>query len=270
VVLIDDEPAVALMVRGFLGEGYSVTQFESLTEQSIEQVRQVAPDVVLLDLRMPGFSGTDAVRKFRDAEIPVPVVVVTSTHADEIAADCCRWGAFRVVNKAALRHELRPAIEEGLAYAAGRIEIDPIHALRVALDANTAVTAAHAEASGERHRELVEGQADLLGRINAERLASAPSTEDEPTQVVDRRGSVQRFSSWLAHKYDDLPRPAQWAITFALLSMLLGAAATAFYAVVSIVNVGLAHFGGEPVEVQTVDVAPLPENLTEGATDGED
>ncbi|MEW6743851.1 MAG: response regulator [Planctomycetota bacterium] len=56
--------------------GFEVTEAESGAE-ALEAIRRNPPDVVLLDLLMPGMSGIDTLRKLRDTEPTLPVIILT-------------------------------------------------------------------------------------------------------------------------------------------------------------------------------------------------
>ena len=84
ILVVDDEPDIRLLVRITLdGEGYDVVE-ASNGEEALEQIEREAPDLVFLDLRMPGIDGwgvLDRLSKNGDLErIPVVVVSAHATH----------------------------------------------------------------------------------------------------------------------------------------------------------------------------------------------
>jgi len=91
-------------------------------EQAVALVRQTSPDVVLMDLRMPGLDGIEATRRIR-AELPAVQVVVLTTYADdESIVQALRAGAIGYLTKDAGRDHIRRALE---AAAAGQAVLDP-------------------------------------------------------------------------------------------------------------------------------------------------
>lgn len=80
VLVIDDEPDIILTVRLTLElEGYEVIA-AATGEEGLELVRDERPDVVLLDLRLPGLDGFAVLERLPAAELNVPIIVI-SAHA---------------------------------------------------------------------------------------------------------------------------------------------------------------------------------------------
>src|SRR5205809_8412 len=90
-------------------------------EEVIALVGQRAPDVVLMDLRMPSLDGVEATRRIR-ADWPGVIVVVLTTYADdESIISALRAGAIGYLTKDAGRDHIRRALQ---AAAAGQAILD--------------------------------------------------------------------------------------------------------------------------------------------------
>lgn len=79
VLVIDDDPDIVRVVTAALeDEGYRV--LASLGSAAVEMARELHPDVVLLDLRMPGMDGAEVSRRLRaDPETAgIPIIVVSA------------------------------------------------------------------------------------------------------------------------------------------------------------------------------------------------
>ena len=78
VLLVEDEPALARgLSDNFRDEGYDV-RWVSRGDQALTAVRDERPDLVVLDIMLPGRSGLDVLRDLRSAGDPVPVLVLTA------------------------------------------------------------------------------------------------------------------------------------------------------------------------------------------------
>ena len=78
VLLVEDEPALARgLVDCFQHAGFEV-QHLSRGDGALAAIRSYKPDVVVLDIMLPGLSGLDVLRELRAAGIPVPVVMLTA------------------------------------------------------------------------------------------------------------------------------------------------------------------------------------------------
>jgi two-component system nitrogen regulation response regulator NtrX len=99
VLVVDDEGSIRQSLKGALNdEGFRVTLAGSVTE-ALEQVRQSRPDVVLLDIWMPGVDGLEGLKQIR-TEVPDQIVIMMSGHGNiETAVRATKLGAFDFIEK---------------------------------------------------------------------------------------------------------------------------------------------------------------------------
>ena len=90
--------------------------------EALEQVPLAKPDVVLMDLRMPGMNGIEATRRIRESSPDTKVLVLTTYGTDEWLFDAIRSGASGYLLKGTPREALIEAIK---GTAAGRTHVDP-------------------------------------------------------------------------------------------------------------------------------------------------
>jgi two-component system response regulator ResD len=99
VLVVDDEPPVAAVLEDFFANaGYDV-QVTNDGPSALEAFDAWCPHVVLLDLRMPGMTGTDVFTRLRAKDPSVPIVVVTGADDEETAKRLLRAGAADYVRK---------------------------------------------------------------------------------------------------------------------------------------------------------------------------
>ena len=78
VLVVDDEPKIVDVVGDYLrGAGFSVTTAAD-GERALELARARPPDLVVLDLGLPGLDGLDVTRELRRASPPVPIIMLTA------------------------------------------------------------------------------------------------------------------------------------------------------------------------------------------------
>jgi DNA-binding response OmpR family regulator len=110
VLICEDDSNLRTLVRLALGEGYRF--FEAPDGPSaLELARSIRPDLIVLDLMLPGRSGFDVLsdlRRGEDADTPV-IVISAWSHSDEAAVEA---GADRFVAKPFDPDELRDAAVE--------------------------------------------------------------------------------------------------------------------------------------------------------------
>ena len=85
VLIVEDEPALADSIRyGLEREGYECTVLNDGL-RAIDYVRSWRPDLVLLDLMLPGMPGTDVCREIRTiGQVPIVMVTAKDTEADKV------------------------------------------------------------------------------------------------------------------------------------------------------------------------------------------
>jgi response regulator RpfG family c-di-GMP phosphodiesterase len=112
ILLVDDEPALRELLRATF-EGADVTVDEAASGQEAqERVRRRRPDVIVLDLRMPGMSGTELCERLKadPQTASIPIVLLTGADAEE-ARRAQRSGASALVRKPFSPLELLAIVE---------------------------------------------------------------------------------------------------------------------------------------------------------------
>ena len=87
ILVVDDDPSIrSFLKRGLSYEGYAVDVAES-GEEALSIARDRAPDLMILDVMMPGINGFEVVRRMRAAGDGVPVILLTGKDApsDQVA-----------------------------------------------------------------------------------------------------------------------------------------------------------------------------------------
>ena len=99
VLIVDDDHQLRMSFERLLAaEGY-VVRTASSGEAGIAAVREEAPDVVIMDVRMPGISGLEAYAALREIEPRLPVIIMTAYGTTDIAIEATKMGAFDYILK---------------------------------------------------------------------------------------------------------------------------------------------------------------------------
>ena len=80
--------------------------------EALKAIRQVAPDIITLDLLMPGIGGLEFLRRFRRRKLPARVIVVTADVQPAVRQRCLAAGAHAFVEKPITLAKLQTALAE--------------------------------------------------------------------------------------------------------------------------------------------------------------
>lgn len=164
VVLVDDQAMVRTGLRMVLAAeaGIEVVGEAADGEAGVRVVTELAPDVVLLDVRMPGMDGLEAARRILAAGLPTRVVVLTTFDEDEYVTAALRAGVSGFLLKVAPPEDLVSAVR---TVAAGQGLLDPAVTLRVI--EGYAAAPAPDPARAAALAELTERETDVLALVAA-------------------------------------------------------------------------------------------------------
>ena len=99
ILVIDDEHGICDILKRFLTKkGYEVIVAYS-AEKGISNLEAEKPEVVLMDIRMPGMSGVEAVKKIRDIDKKVGIIMATAVLDEKIAKEAIDLGASDYIVK---------------------------------------------------------------------------------------------------------------------------------------------------------------------------
>jgi len=99
ILIVDDDSALRSSFEKLLSEeGYEV-RTAGTGEAGLEMVRQKIPDLVIMDVRMPGMSGLETLKAVREIDHKLPVIVMTAYGTTDTAIEATKLGAFDYVLK---------------------------------------------------------------------------------------------------------------------------------------------------------------------------
>jgi DNA-binding response OmpR family regulator len=113
ILVVDDEQSIRFLYREELEEeGYRVITAAD-GEEALRKVRRDKPDLITLDIRMPGMDGIEVLHRIREMDKEIPVIM--STAYGEYRNDFNVWASDAYVIKTANLDELKETIERLLA-----------------------------------------------------------------------------------------------------------------------------------------------------------
>ncbi|GAA1719215.1 response regulator [Streptomyces yatensis] len=200
VLLVDDHQVVRRGLRTFLQvqDDIEVVGEASDGEEGVARAEELRPDVVLMDVKMPGLDGIEALRTLRDLDNAARVLIVTSFTEKRTVVPALRAGAAGYVYK-----DVDP---EALARA-----IRSVHSGHVLLQPEVALALLSQEEGGGQGRggSLTEREREVLALI-----ADGRSNREIARALVLSEKTVKTHVSNILMKLDlaDRTQAALWAV----------------------------------------------------------
>lgn len=190
VMIVDDHELVRKGAKGYLEvqpEMTVVAEAES-GEEAVRLAREYVPDVVLMDLVMPGMDGVEATRRVKDVSPRTQIIILTSFHEDEHIFPALQAGAISYLLKDVKATELVDAIRRA---ARGEATLHPRVAARLIKQFS------HVEPDrGNLFTELTEREVEILTLI-ARGFTNQKIAEDLVISIGTVKGHVSNILSKL-------------------------------------------------------------------------
>ena len=190
LLIIDDHEMVREGLKAMLTAepDFEIVGDTANAEQALELIERLRPDVILLDVRLPGESGIDVCRTVT-ARYPEMAVIILTTYTDEtLVAQCIQAGARGFIVKDIERFDLKRSIR---AVARGEAAIDPKAAVAVLAQLRRAP-----QVKQELSIELLSPQQIVILRLVAQGLSS----RDIATQLYLSENTVKGYVQEILHR----------------------------------------------------------------------
>ena len=201
VLLVDDHQVVRRGLRTFLEvqDDIEVVGEAADGAEGIARAEELRPDVVLMDIKMPGMDGVDALRRLRELDNPARVLIVTSFTEQRTVVPALRAGAAGYVYKDVDPDALAGAIR---SVHAGHILLQPEVAIAL-------LSQEEANSAPGRAGSLTEREREVLGLI-----ADGRSNREIARALVLSEKTVKTHVSNILMKLDlaDRTQAALWAV----------------------------------------------------------
>jgi DNA-binding NarL/FixJ family response regulator len=203
VVVVDDEPMVCAHLRTILGSSGTIEVVGEAHDGAagVAEVAATRPDVVLMDLRMPGVDGLTAIERIAKMADPPAVVVLTTFDADQYVLRALRAGAAGFLVKSTPPEDLIGLVQVA---AEGHTVLSPVAARRLV------AASADRHSARDRARELVtsltEREAEVLAclgeglsnaQIGSRLYLSEATIKGYVSRVLDKLGCANRTQAGL-------------------------------------------------------------------------
>lgn len=99
VLIVDDEPAILSFLEPSLSDAGYQTLTATNAIEALDLLSRRTVDVALVDIKMPGISGLELLRRLKDSGVETPVLVMTAAAEESTAAKALELGAYAYIVK---------------------------------------------------------------------------------------------------------------------------------------------------------------------------
>ena len=220
ILVVDDEPFNIALVEKILNRaGYTQIFGTADSRQAISLCHELQPDIVLLDLRMPGMDGFDVMQAMNESTAlrDLPVIVLTAENNTENRMRALSEGAKDIVSKPFDRNEILKRIHNALESRLLHKQLmEQNHDLDLIVQKRTQelqLEKQRLKALNDNLEDLVAERTEDLQRAN-EQLAQVNSTMSELVSIVSHElrtplTAIKSFAEILRDEADNLEREEQ-------------------------------------------------------------
>jgi len=190
LLIIDDHEMVREGLKAMLTTepDFTIVGDAANAEQAFELIERLRPDVILLDIRLPGTSGIDVCRTVTEGYPEAAVIILTTFTDESLVAQCIQAGARGVIVKDIERFDLKRSIR---AVARGEAAIDSKAAVAVLAQLRRA-----SHVSNEPTPEPLSSQQIVILRLVAQGLSS----REIATQLYLSENTVKGYVQEILHR----------------------------------------------------------------------
>ena len=209
VLIVDDQELFreSLKVVLSVGENIQVTDAVPGVSQALDSAQQNRPDVVLMDIRMPGMDGVEGTRLFKERWPDIKIIILTTFDDDEYVFGALKHGATGYLLKGSSISKLSESIR--IAYEDGAI-IAPTVATKVIHQfSNMTQGASHLQVDKEAVKDVSKSEWQIIRTVG-----SGMSNKEIARELCLSEGTVRNSISNILFKLGlrDRTQLAIWAV----------------------------------------------------------
>ncbi|NWF93565.1 MAG: sigma-54-dependent Fis family transcriptional regulator [Syntrophaceae bacterium] len=114
VLIVDDEKSIRYSLKRMMERDFSVLTAQN-GEEALDQFKQHAPDLIIMDIKMPGRNGIEVLKEIRSIDPKSLVIIMTAYGTTETAIEAMKYGAFDYILKPFPIPQMKSLIEKALS-----------------------------------------------------------------------------------------------------------------------------------------------------------
>ncbi len=184
VLIVDDETTIIDSLEGILSDdGFEVMHAYNGYE-ALKKIETHSPDIVLLDIWMPGMDGIDTLKEIKKTSPSLPVVMITGHGSIESAVDATKSGAFDFLEKPLSIDKVMVTINNALNFR--KLEEENIYLRKKTIEKNS-----------------ITGTSPAVQKLYGEIMAAAPT--DASILISGENGTGKEMVARTLHQFSSRP-----------------------------------------------------------------
>jgi len=114
ILIVDDDKSIRYSLKRMLEENFSVITAQN-GEEALNQVREKPPDLIIMDIKMPGRNGIDVLKEVKSIDPKSLVIMMTAYGTTETAIEAMKFGAFDYILKPFPIPQMKGLVEKALS-----------------------------------------------------------------------------------------------------------------------------------------------------------
>ena len=98
ILIVDDDKSIRYSLKRMMEEKYSILTAQN-GEEALDQVKENSPDLIIMDIKMPGRNGIDVLKEIKSIDPKSLVIIMTAFGTTETAIEAMKYGAFDYILK---------------------------------------------------------------------------------------------------------------------------------------------------------------------------
>ena len=142
ILIVDDQPTNLKVLRGVLASTPYQLTFASSGQQALDRIQSAPPDLILLDIMMPGMDGLEVCRRLNQSPdyANIPIIFLTANHELDTLTEAFNFGAVDYVTKPFRAPELLARIATHVKLRQRRFKSEVQHSVSEPLSAFAVMT----------------------------------------------------------------------------------------------------------------------------------